>query len=97
MQILGEGSSPISNGYALLDVKRAPNMPQSNLHLAPISGKLSSVTKHSEAEGPIEAIPAPRREDEPAAQSKPREVGGREGAEPTRFGDWELRGRCIDF
>ena len=27
----------------------------------------------------------------------PPEVGGREGPEPTRFGDWELRGRCIDF
>jgi|HubBroStandDraft_2_1064218.scaffolds.fasta_scaffold413690_1 hypothetical protein len=26
-----------------------------------------------------------------------REVGGREGPDPTRFGDWELRGRCIDF
>jgi hypothetical protein len=32
---------------------------------------------------------------QPAAP--PREVGGREGPEPTRFGDWELRGRCIDF
>jgi hypothetical protein len=27
----------------------------------------------------------------------PREIGGREGPDPTRFGDWELRGRCIDF
>jgi hypothetical protein len=27
----------------------------------------------------------------------PIEVGGREGPEPTRFGDWEKRGRCIDF
>ncbi|HMD28581.1 MAG TPA: DUF1674 domain-containing protein [Steroidobacteraceae bacterium] len=27
----------------------------------------------------------------------PREIGGRDGPEPTRFGDWELRGRCIDF
>jgi hypothetical protein len=27
----------------------------------------------------------------------PPEIGGREGPEPTRFGDWELRGRCIDF
>ena len=27
----------------------------------------------------------------------PREVGGREGPEPTRYGDWEVRGRCIDF
>ena len=26
-----------------------------------------------------------------------KEIGGREGPEPTRFGDWELRGRCIDF
>ena len=25
------------------------------------------------------------------------EVGGREGPEPTRFGDWEKAGRCIDF
>jgi Protein of unknown function (DUF1674) len=27
----------------------------------------------------------------------PREVGGRQGPEPTRYGDWEVRGRCIDF
>jgi hypothetical protein len=27
----------------------------------------------------------------------PLEIGGREGPEPTRFGDWEKRGRCIDF
>lgn len=27
----------------------------------------------------------------------PREHGGREGPEPTRFGDWEKNGRCIDF
>jgi hypothetical protein len=33
----------------------------------------------------------------PATPPPPREVGGREGPEPTRFGDWELRGRCIDF
>jgi len=26
-----------------------------------------------------------------------REVGGRTGLEPTRFGDWEKNGRCIDF
>ena len=25
------------------------------------------------------------------------EIGGREGPDPTRYGDWELRGRCIDF
>ena len=26
------------------------------------------------------------------------EIGGRkEGLEPTRYGDWEYKGRCIDF
>jgi hypothetical protein len=27
----------------------------------------------------------------------PREIGGRGGPEPTRYGDWEKCGRCIDF
>ena len=26
-----------------------------------------------------------------------KEVGGREGLDPTRYGDWEKAGRCIDF
>jgi hypothetical protein len=28
---------------------------------------------------------------------RPREIGGPTGPEPTRFGDWERKGRCIDF
>ncbi|MFO1410845.1 MAG: DUF1674 domain-containing protein [Steroidobacteraceae bacterium] len=27
----------------------------------------------------------------------PREIGGPPGPEPTRYGDWEKNGRCIDF
>ncbi len=35
---------------------------------------------------------------EPAGQEAlPKEIGGREGPEPTRYGDWEKNGRCIDF
>ena len=30
-------------------------------------------------------------------QAGVREIGGPEGPEPTRFGDWERKGRCIDF
>jgi hypothetical protein len=41
------------------------------------------------AEPPIATLPTL-----PAA---PREIGGRDGPEPTRFGDWEKSGRCIDF
>ena len=32
-----------------------------------------------------------------AKQPEPREIGGPEGPEPTRYGDWEKNGRCIDF
>jgi hypothetical protein len=32
-----------------------------------------------------------------APPEKLREVGGPKGLEPTRFGDWERAGRCIDF
>jgi len=33
----------------------------------------------------------------PAKDPKPAEIGGRKGPDPTRYGDWELNGRCIDF
>jgi len=26
-----------------------------------------------------------------------KEIGGRQGPDPTRFGDWEKNGRCVDF
>lgn len=50
-----------------------------------------------------------RETDKPAADTKrdagsnerertgPVEVGGPKGPDPTRYGDWELNGRCIDF
>jgi hypothetical protein len=34
----------------------------------------------------------------PAPEKKPvKEIGGPKGPEPTRYGDWERKGRCIDF
>lgn len=30
-------------------------------------------------------------------EDKVEEVGGPKGPEPTRYGDWEIGGRCIDF
>jgi hypothetical protein len=27
----------------------------------------------------------------------PKEIGGAKGPEPTRYGDWEYKGRCTDF
>ena len=37
-----------------------------------------------------------RRKAETAA-ALPVEVGGRGGADPARYGDWEINGRAIDF
>lgn len=37
-----------------------------------------------------------RRRKEAALQTPP-EIGGRGGADPARFGDWEIKGRAIDF
>ena len=33
----------------------------------------------------------------PKPDDKPKEIGGRKGPDPTRFGDWEKDGRCVDF
>ncbi|WP_218110513.1 DUF1674 domain-containing protein [Ostreibacterium oceani] len=36
----------------------------------------------------------------PVSENMPKEYGGRKpekGLEPTRYGDWEFKGRCIDF
>ncbi len=30
-------------------------------------------------------------------EQQPAEYGGPKGKEPTRYGDWEKNGRCIDF
>jgi len=35
--------------------------------------------------------------DETVAAVPPKEIGGRDGPDPVRYGDWEKNGRCIDF
>ena len=47
-----------------------------------------------------EDIPKPddaKSSDKKPAPTKPREIGGPKGPEPTRYGDWEVNGRCTDF
>lgn len=45
---------------------------------------------------PPETTAAPA--EEPGSPLPVREIGGRkDGPEPTRYGDWEFKGRCIDF
>jgi hypothetical protein len=60
-------------------------------------------TKAASAADPAAAVP-----EDPAASpestlltttvpQKPGEIGGPRGPEPTRYGDWESKGRCTDF
>lgn len=54
---------------------------------------------------PDEKIPTPDQMAAPDANpvrkppvtQPPGEIGGPAGPEPTRFGDWEFKGRCSDF
>ena len=45
-----------------------------------------------EEKGPAQGKPAPAQ---PAAL--PKEIGGAPGPEPTRYGDWQHKGRVTDF
>jgi hypothetical protein len=47
------------------------------------------------------AVPESSSEPAPSApqatSKRPEEIGGPTGPEPTRYGDWERTGLCIDF
>ena len=38
-----------------------------------------------------------KEEAKPSPAKMPPEIGGPKGPEPTRYGDWEVKGRCSDF
>jgi hypothetical protein len=54
-------------------------------------GKQEAADPSSDDVAPVEEKQAA------AARERLREIGGPKGPEPTRFGDWERAGRCIDF
>ena len=40
---------------------------------------------------------APAADNAATEAALPEEVGGKKRLEPTRYGDWELNGKCVDF
>jgi len=46
---------------------------------------------------PVKSAPAAPAKPAGRSPQKPVEIGGPEGPEPTRYGDWERNGRCVDF
>ncbi|MCA3280942.1 MAG: DUF1674 domain-containing protein [Roseomonas sp.] len=51
------------------------------------------MTEKPAPETPAPQAPPPTK----APPPKPKEIGGPKGPEPTRFGDWEQKGRVSDF
>ena len=71
---------------------REVTQPAAPLRVAPVVAGAGAVAA-AKAEAPASrAHPAAT----PAAKKVP-EIGGPKGPEPTRYGDWERKGRCIDF
>ena len=67
-----------------------------------VKPKLNSDADNSQRELPAAAKRALneaelRREIAEESQSRPKETGGRDGPEPVRFGDWEVKGIASDF
>ena len=50
--------------------------------------QLKEKNKQAKPSGPLDDV---------YLSAKKKEVGGPSGLEPTRYGDWERHGRCIDF
>jgi hypothetical protein len=90
---------------------RKPSIFNISLEICPMSENNHVETAHDNAPG--EQLPAERKilpaaavralEEAEERRRKapvldlPEEVGGRGGADPARFGDWEINGRAVDF
>lgn len=58
---------------------------------APEARELSPAAQRALAEAEA------RRKEAADAKARPREVGGRNGPDPIRYGDWEVKGIASDF
>jgi hypothetical protein len=64
----------------------------------PVAGNSGDGAESTSVSGP-DSVGKPVPGKQPARSGTPQspEIGGREGLDPTRFGDWEKDGRCVDF
>ncbi len=56
-----------------------------------------SASKLSLTDKPVHVAQNASAPDKNLPYSRPVEHGGQAGLEPTRYGDWEKKGRCTDF
>ena len=63
-------------------------------HIPAMSAKPDDPAENLSQEPSEKPADPPSTGDRP---KRPREIGGPKGPEPTRYGDWEVGGRCTDF
>ena len=56
--------------------------------------KAGSVSKQASSAGDVTTTPV---QSNPEQKKLAKEINGPKGLEPTRYGDWEAKGRCYDF
>ena len=66
-----------------------------NLETAPAGSKKDDVDQT--ANPSKQSIDQKNAKLKTASTSQAKEIGGPKGLEPTRYGDWEAKGRCYDF
>jgi len=79
----GKGKEPMSKTQTENDTRTGPDAAEGPAALPPAARRALA-----EAEA--------RRKAARAAELPP-EIGGRDGPEPVRYGDWERKGICVDF
>jgi hypothetical protein len=72
--------------------KQAENKPATDCPVAPPPKVLTAAAQRALAEAAER-----RRLRDAEARSAPREINGRGGLDPARYGDWEVKGIVSDF
>ncbi len=91
---MGMNGPSFNNGASIMDLLRMTdkfNETDINDNVAPrklddLPAAAQRALKEAEARRASENV-----------EKLPREIGGRGGKDPARFGDWEIKGRTIDF
>jgi len=74
-----------------LDVMDHENPQDKAISVPELRKPLSDIAKRALAEAEARSLATSGKED------LPREINGRDGPEPVRFGDWEVKGLASDF
>jgi hypothetical protein len=76
---------------------QTPMPPEEPVDKAADAGKPGDRALPAAAERALAEAAARRAQTEPETAEPPKEVAGRGGLDPTRYGDWEINGLISDF